>query len=292
MNVKRQTTDRAIILGGESMLARYAADRWDPGFRTVPRREVDIGDLPTVRRLLQQERRDLVINMTGAANGDRRTLYETNALLPAEIARLCAELDKTLIYISSGRVFDGTKRIPYEENDFPNPLDDYGLSKYLGEKLVERELEDKKYFVFRLPMVLGVRINHPEGQVVYRLLEEAKTKGEVAVSSDAIHSPIYAGDAVEMIERSLSRELPYGFYHLSGAGIVSLFVLMRHLLEALGIDAKVVPVSQSHFEGGSKMPRFQALTSRKVACGGGWEEAVEKFIADYRAVDPNWTVES
>jgi len=44
--------------------------------------------------------------------------------------------DGRIIYISTDYVFDG-KKGPYSEKDIPNPVNHYGLTKYLGEKVLE-----------------------------------------------------------------------------------------------------------------------------------------------------------
>jgi dTDP-4-dehydrorhamnose reductase len=43
-------------------------------------------------------------------------------------------------------VFDGTKQEPYETADIPNPINYYGLTKYLGEEVVTTLL--KKFYMF------------------------------------------------------------------------------------------------------------------------------------------------
>jgi len=46
-----------------------------------------------------------------------------------------AAVNATVLYISTDYVFDGTCA-PYNEYDQTNPLNDYGLSKLEGEKIV------------------------------------------------------------------------------------------------------------------------------------------------------------
>jgi len=46
-----------------------------------------------------------------------------------------AAVNATVLYISTDYVFDGTSA-PYDEDNQTNPLNDYGLSKLEGEKIV------------------------------------------------------------------------------------------------------------------------------------------------------------
>ncbi len=61
-----------------------------------------------------------------------------------------AKLGILFIYISTDYVFDGTKP-PYKIEDQPNPLNNYGISKYEGEKATNEASNSKffkKYFSF------------------------------------------------------------------------------------------------------------------------------------------------
>ena len=52
------------------------------------------------------------------------------------ISKLCQENDIRLIYISTDSVFDGEKGY-YKEEDIPNPINYYSLTKLLGENFVQ-----------------------------------------------------------------------------------------------------------------------------------------------------------
>ena len=52
------------------------------------------------------------------------------------LTRICNSNNSILIHISTDYVFDGTKKSPYLVNDKANPLNEYGLTKYLSEKHV------------------------------------------------------------------------------------------------------------------------------------------------------------
>ncbi|MDP2912672.1 MAG: sugar nucleotide-binding protein, partial [Candidatus Omnitrophota bacterium] len=52
-----------------------------------------------------------------------------------------------LLHISTDYVFDGKKNSPYIEDDPPNPLNVYGISKLAGEYYIRALME--RYFIVR-----------------------------------------------------------------------------------------------------------------------------------------------
>jgi dTDP-4-dehydrorhamnose reductase len=66
---------------------------------------------------------------------------------------VCNEINAVNVYISTDYVFDGAKGEPYEEEDIPNPINVYGLSKYTGEVFTRNYSE--KYYVIRVASLYG-----------------------------------------------------------------------------------------------------------------------------------------
>lgn len=70
-------------------------------------------------------------NVDGAEREPDRALA-VNAQGTTFVARAAATLNARLIYLSTDYVFDGTKSIPYREEDVPHPINVYGQSKLEG----------------------------------------------------------------------------------------------------------------------------------------------------------------
>lgn len=98
---------------------------------------VQAGDLDAVRRTLGRLAPDAVLNCIGIvkqidAAKDAVTSIAINALLPHQLAELCAQEGARLIHFSTDCVFSG-RGGPYRDSDPPDPMDLYGRSKLLGE---------------------------------------------------------------------------------------------------------------------------------------------------------------
>lgn len=91
--------------------------------------------------------------------------------MPGHLAQICRENDATLVYISTGTlvvweiyilshaegaldsdyIFDG-KNPPYKPGSEANPLQEYGITKFAGEKAV-LGVSDAKVVVLRVPVL-------------------------------------------------------------------------------------------------------------------------------------------
>ena len=62
--------------------------------------------------------------------------YQTNTESVKSAVKIANGLNIPILYISTAGIFDGKKNV-YDELDIPNPMGNYGKSKYLGEKYVK-----------------------------------------------------------------------------------------------------------------------------------------------------------
>src|SRR5882762_264273 len=92
-------------------------------------------------------RRDLILNCAAYTDvdgceieGDRAR--RVNAEGAENAARAAAGVGCPIVHISTDFVFDGRKGVPYSEEDAPEPLSEYGRSKYDGERRVAAAAPD------------------------------------------------------------------------------------------------------------------------------------------------------
>ena len=99
--------------------------------------EMDITDAAAVDRVMKQVSPDAVIHCAAytavdAAEDNLELCRKINAEGTRNIARVCKELDSKLMYISTDYVFNGQGERPWEPDDHREPLNVYGLTKYLS----------------------------------------------------------------------------------------------------------------------------------------------------------------
>lgn len=98
---------------------------------------VDVENFDNLLNVFQKTMPNVVINCIGLVKqlseaDDPLSAIPINSLLPHRLARLCAITDSRLIHLSTDCVFSGSRGM-YVEKDFPDAIDLYGRSKFLGE---------------------------------------------------------------------------------------------------------------------------------------------------------------
>ena len=119
---------------------------------------VDIRNFKKIKEVIKKEKPDYIIHAAAYTQVDKaeeniELCREINSYGTKNIAAVAKEYDIKLIYISTDFVFDGKKNKPYTEDDKPNPTSVYGLTKYEGEKYVQKFCE--KYYIIRVSWLFG-----------------------------------------------------------------------------------------------------------------------------------------
>lgn len=89
---------------------------------------------------------------------DPISYFENNVVGTGVVAKACVDsCVERLIYISSAAVYGNPVRVPVDENHPTNPLSPYGLSKLLGEYIIEfySRISGLNYIILRLFNVFG-----------------------------------------------------------------------------------------------------------------------------------------
>ncbi len=130
--------NRILLTGGSGALGTQIQKYLDCVAPT--RGELDLTDAAACARVVQQVGPDLIIHAaayTDVAGGEReRTVaYRVNVLGTENLVR--AAKGARFVYLSTEYVFDG-ERGNYREDDVPNPVNYYALTKLLGEIAVRQ----------------------------------------------------------------------------------------------------------------------------------------------------------
>lgn len=130
--------NRILLTGGSGALGTQIQKHLD--CVAPSRRELDLTDPAACVRVVQQVQPDLIIHAaayTDVAGGEREraAAYQTNVVGTEHVVR--AAQGVRFVYISTEYVFDG-ERGNYREDDIPNPVNYYALTKLLGELAVRQ----------------------------------------------------------------------------------------------------------------------------------------------------------
>lgn len=197
------------------------------------------------------------------------------------IAKVCKELDCKMVYISTDYVFDGYGTRPWEEDckDYA-PLNVYGESKLMGEKVVSLNLE--KYFIVRIAWVFGVNGNN----FIKTMLNVGKKFDTLKVVNDQIGTPTYTYDLSRLLVDMIETD-KYGYYHATNeGGYISWYDFACEIFKQAGYKTKVNPVTTEEY-GVSKArrPFNSRLNKTKLVENGftplpDWKDALSRYLKE------------
>jgi dTDP-4-dehydrorhamnose reductase len=124
---------KLLVTGGNGLLGTELKKILSPAVIFTDRDDADITDFHQVDRMMKFYQPDAVLHLAAytsvnSAQNNKNLCYEVNVIGTRNVAIL----SKHLIYMSTEYIFDGEKG-NYTEDDYPNPLNFYSLTKLLGE---------------------------------------------------------------------------------------------------------------------------------------------------------------
>lgn len=174
------------------------------------------------------------------AEKDKETCYRVNVEGTRNLALIAKELNILFVYFSTDYVFDGIKKEPYLVSDIPNPINYYGLTKYLGEEIIKTLLVE--YYIFRISWVFG-----PNGKnFVKTIISLASQRPSISVVIDQIGSPTYTIDVANFL--LLKNKLKPGIYHLTNEGFTSWYGFATEIINLSQLDCKVYPILSINYK--------------------------------------------
>ena len=168
------------------------------------------------------------------------------------------------LHVSTDYVFDGNSEIPYGTDAIPNPQSAYGLSKLLGEELVEQS--GANYIIFRTAWLYGAH-----GRCFPKVIQEKALKGDpLRVVNDQVGQPTWTKDLADQILSYAKLDNAPNIVHSVSSGKASWFDFATEVVGDYPID----PVSSGEFVTAAKRPKYSVLdnSSDLVAPIGDWKQ--------------------
>jgi len=211
----------------------------------LTRYQLDIRDSSKVRDAIFSFKPNFVFNATGwnDVDGAEKTeniqdVFAVNSFSPLNMALACNEVGAVFINISTDYVFDGKKMSPYEEEDEPNPLSVYALSKLFGEILIKKY--SKKFIIVRSGGLYGVNGSAISGRQFRNFPEKV----------------------IDLARKIIDVALDdfCGVIHIMQLGEISWFDFACEVAKLLKLDLNLIePVPESEFKTPAQRPKYSVL---------------------------------
>ncbi len=202
--------------------------------------------------------------------------YKVNAAAVGKIAKLAKSSDSKVFHISTDFVFDGRSEQPYKENDIPNPINSYGVTKHAGEQLLSHS--GCLYCIVRVEWTYGKNGYN----FVKKIINKAKSGNHLKVVDDQIGSPTYTKTVSEMLYKLMESEA-LGLYHLACSDYASRYDVAKYILDKTNTNSKIERCKTSDFPSPVKRPlnsRFDCTKIRRKLEVEipSWKDTLKKFL--------------
>ncbi len=226
--------------------------------------QLDITNFRALEDLLKGSKFDYCINCAAytkveEAEKNPEIAFSVNAEGVKNLALLCRQTGVVLIHISTDYVFDGKKEDAYFPDDIPNPLNQYGKSKLLGEQYISEIM--KRFYIIRTSWLYSEFGNN----FLMTMIKLDKKKEPVQVVSDQWGAPTYAGDVAAFLWGIVAVDKnDYGTYHYCNGGRASWYEFASAIFRQLGSPVSVIPIPSTSLRSTVNRPKNSLLSTVKT----------------------------
>ncbi len=281
-------SSKILILGANGQLGKALQQQY-PDAQTADIHDLNITNQQSVNDY-DWSGVDIILNAAAYTNVDgaesdegRIAAWSVNSSAAANLSKVAATHDLTLVHVSTDYVFDGSRAVHDEAESF-SPLSVYGASKAAGDIAVSLT---PKHYILRTSWVIG------DGKNFVRVMMGLAEKN---ISPTVVHDQIgrltFTSELVRAIDYLLSEGSPYGVYNVTNDGPTSSWAeITRHVFNTLGrVDLHVSKTTTAEYYLGkpeaAPRPLQSTLGMHKIHAMGfvsnDWREDLKAYIKKER----------
>jgi dTDP-4-dehydrorhamnose reductase len=210
-----------LVTGANGQLAKsialYANTVIGFNFVFKSKNELDITNAEELQSVFKANHFEYCINCAAYTNVEQsektpEIAYEINGNGVQKLAKTCRKFKTKLIHISTDYVFDGSSDIPYTEENIPNPLNVYGISKLKGESYIQEVME--AYYIIRVSWLYSM-FEKNFFDTIYNYLQNKKS---LSIVTSQRGTPTSCLNLAQYLLWILTSDLAFGIYHFSDDG--------------------------------------------------------------------------
>ena len=267
------------------------------------RDRLDLANADSIRMMMRELRPRWVVNaaahtVVDKAESEPELAFALNAEAPRILGQEARKTGAVVMHFSTDYVFDGTKVLPYVENDPTGPLNVYGKTKLAGEQALAAT--GAAHFIFRTSWVYGATGKN----FLLSILRMAREREVLRIVADQHGAPTWSADLAKLAahvvmqvegERDSAKAAELsGVYHASGAGETTWFGFASAAVESLrrrdsGVKlARVEPISTAEYPTPARRPTNSRLNCARLEQVFGWRmmswrESLERVMDEMAA---------
>jgi len=259
------------------------------------KKELDLSNENACYQYLDKYKPSWIINCGAYTSVDKAEIEPATAFLvnskgPQYLAKKCNEIGCKMIHLSTDFVFDGKTKMPYRTEAKTNPINVYGESKALGEKLILEQISlPRNFFIIRTSWVLSNYGNN----FLLKIIELLSKKELLHVVNDQIGCITNVNNLAKICWKLLIRaDAGFKFptiLHYCERGSASWFDVAQKINEYIlkkklfKHKSVIIPVNSDFFNLPAKRPNFSLLDCEKTYKlfnfdPPNWEESITNLL--------------
>jgi len=252
------------------------------------RTELDIGDRQAILQVMADVRPDVVINTAAFHNVPlcetaADSAFEINCVAVRDLAAACQSRGTRFVTFSTDYVFGGEKRIPYFEDDRPQPLQLYGISRVAGEYAALSAAPGQAIVIRTCGLYGRSGSRSRGGNFVDKRIQDAGTSTSLEMGCDQVVSPTSTDDLSRSVWQLITHpSCKPGIYHLVNEGECTWHEFTKAIYEIAGLNVMVTPVDRGGLSGDMRRPLYSVLGNMKARELGialpHWRDGLERYL--------------
>lgn len=229
--------------------------------------QADIRDEKQVKKLFETVLPEVVVNTSALSVPDycethHEEAWATNTEAVERLARYCEIHQSQFIHLSTDFVFDGKGHQLYTEEDKPNPVNYYGVTKLAGEEKVQQLCSN--YAIARVVVVYGKALPGQHGNILQLVANKLSHGESIRVVSNQWRTPTFVGDVSAGVKLLIEKPLN-GIFHICGSECYSISEIAYRVADYLQLDSSLIqPVTTTEMGEATPRPQFSGLSNAKA----------------------------
>jgi dTDP-4-dehydrorhamnose reductase len=257
------------------------------------RAELDLAKPDEIREVIRRVHPELIVNATAytavdQAEKEPSLAQAINSDAPEIMAEEGKKIGASLVHYSTDYVFDGTKNVPYLEDDPPHPLSVYGRTKLAGEQAIRSS--GVSHLIFRTAWVYAAQGRN----FLLTVLRLATQRNELRIVRDQYGAPTRNVEIAAATIAALGKITERtdggdgfanlgGTYHMTAAGVTTWYDFAVAILEEASATPagsswlasalrglplrvkRVTPITTEEYPTPARRPVYSVLSNDKLA---------------------------
>lgn len=249
------------------------------------KQNLDITNVASIEKIIKEIKPDIILNCAAYTAVDdaediwKKLNFDINTIWTYNLSKITNKYNLDFITISTDYVFDWEKENWYDENDVCNPINEYWMSKYLGEKLSLNE--NKNTIIIRTSWLYWWWKQFKN--FVNTIIKLAETRNELKIINDQFWIPTYTKDlsvAISEVIKNITN-FRWKILHFSNSDENNWTTWFNFAIEIKKLNkfkTEIFPCTSDDYVTKAKRPRYSLMKNNSIIKLRNWKEWINDYL--------------